>query len=96
VAWGLHASDPETRDDIYLLLSLIHSLPHYVPSSGVVEKILSYEPGLVKRPTIDIISDFTLGRPPDLRDVDIPVDPEWQASLLNLAKHLVTTKMQVN
>jgi hypothetical protein len=93
VAWGLHASDPETRDDIYLLLSLINSLPHYVPSSGVVEKILSYEPGLVKRPTIDIISDFTLGRPADLRDVDIPVDPEWQASLLNLAKHLVTTKM---
>ena len=94
VAWGLHASDPETRDDIYLLLSIIHSLPHYVPSSGVVEKILSYEPGLVTRPTIDIISDYTLCQPTDLRDVDIPVDPVWQKTLLDLAKHLVTTKMQ--
>lgn len=93
VAWGLHASDPETRDDIYLLLSIIHSLPHYVPSSGVVEKILSYEPGIVTRPTIDIISDFTLGRPVDLRDIDIPVDIVWQKTLLDLAKHLVTNKM---
>ena len=94
VAWGLHASDPETRDDIYLLLSIIHSLPHYIPSSGVVEKIMSYEPRLVTRPTIDIISDYTLGRPADLRDVDIPVDSAWQKTLLDLAKHLVTTKMQ--
>lgn len=92
VGWGLHAEDPETRDDIYLLLSVIHSLPHYVPSSGVVEQILSYEPGLVKRPTIDIISDFTLCRQSDLRDIDVPNDVSWQTSLLNLAKHLVATK----
>lgn len=94
VAWGLHASDPETQDDIYLLLSVVHSLTHYVPSSGVVDKILSYQPGLVTRPTIDIISDFTIGRPADLRDIDIPVDIAWQTSLLELAKNLVTTKMQ--
>jgi hypothetical protein len=95
VGWGLHAEDPETRDDIYLLLSVIHSLPHYVPSSGVVEQILSYEPGLVKRPTIDIISDFTLDRHSDLRDIDVPNDVAWQTCLLNLAKHLVATKMHI-
>lgn len=92
VAWGLHASDPETRDDIYLLLSVIHSLNYYRPSSGVVEKILSYTPG-VKRPTIDIISDYTYCRNPDLRDIDIPHDPSWQITLLNLAKQLVVNKI---
>jgi hypothetical protein len=93
VAWGLHATDPTTRDDIYVLLSIIHSLSYYKPSSGVVAKILSYEPGKVKRPTIDIISDFTLCRNSDLRDIDIVNDLIWQTSLLNLAKLLVTAKM---
>jgi len=92
VAWGLHATDPETRDDIYLLLSIIHSLDNYRPSSGVVEKVLSYEPG-IKRPTIDIISDYQYYRYADLRDIDIPNDPVWQENLLNLAKHLVVNKM---
>jgi hypothetical protein len=92
VAWGLHASDPETRDDIYLLLSIIHSLDHYKPSSGVVEKILSYTPG-VKRPTIDIISDFQYYRYADLRDIDVPNDPAWQHTLLNLSKQLIVNKV---
>jgi hypothetical protein len=96
VAWGLHAKDGETQDDIYLLLSIIHSQPHYEPSSGVVEKILSYEPGVVKRPTIDIISDFTLCKNSDLRDIDIPNDIVWQTSLLNLSKLLVTNKVLKN
>jgi hypothetical protein len=91
VAWGLHASDPETRDDIYVLLSVIHSLDHYKPSSGVVEKILSYEPG-IKRPTIDIISDFQYYRYADLRDIDVPNDTAWQITLLNLAKQLIINK----
>ena len=93
VAWGLHATDPETRDDIYLLLSIIHSLDSYRPSSGVVDKILSYTTG-IKRPTIDIISDFQYYRYADLRDVDVPNDPVWQEILLNLAKQLIANKMQ--
>jgi hypothetical protein len=96
VAWGLHAKDAETQDDIYLLLSIIHSQPHYKPSSGVVEKILSYEPGLVRRPTIDIISDFRLCKNSDLRDIDAPNDIVWQTTILNLAKLLVTNKALKN
>jgi len=92
VAWGLHASDPEDRDDIYLLLSIIHSLPHYKPSSGVIEKILSYQPGLVTRPEIDIVTDGCISFGSDLRDIDIPVDIEWQTALLNLAKNLVSSR----
>jgi hypothetical protein len=92
VGWGLHALDPEDRDDIYLLLSIIHSLPHYKPSSGVVEKILSYEPGLVTRPVVDIIMDGCISHGSDLRDIDVPVDIEWQTALLSLAKNLVSSR----
>jgi hypothetical protein len=92
VAWGLHASDNEDRNDIYMLLSLIHGLPYYKPSSGVIEKILSYEPGVVKRPTIDIIIDHCISLKSDLRDIDIPDDIGWQTSLLTLAKHVVTAQ----
>jgi len=92
VAWGLHAVDVGDRDDVYVLLSVIHSLPHYVPSSGVVQKVLMYEPGLVVRPTVDIISDSSICRFSDLRDKDAVVDMEWHTSLLGLAKMIVSSR----
>jgi hypothetical protein len=92
VAWGLHATDPEDRDDIYVLLSVIHSLPHYQPSSGVIKKVLMYEPGLILRPTIDIISDSSICRFSDLRDKDVVIDMEWHTALLGLAKMIVSSR----
>jgi hypothetical protein len=92
VAWGLHATEPEDRDDVYVLLSVIHSLPHYVPSSGVVQKVLMYEPGLVVRPTVDIISDSSICRFSDLRDKDAVVDIGWHTALLGLAKMIVSSR----
>jgi len=92
VAWGLHATDVADRDDVYVLLSVIHSLPHYVPSSGVVQKVLMYEPGLVVRPTVDIISDSSICRFSDLRDKDAVVDMAWHTALLGLAKMIVSSR----
>ena len=89
VAWGLHATDAEDRDDIYVLLSVIYSIDNYKPSSGVIDKVLSYEPG-VKRPVIDIVMDNCLSRDSDLRDIDATPDYGWHAALLNLAKAIVT------
>lgn len=90
VAWGLHATDEEDRDDIYLLLSLIYSGKQYKPSSGVIEKVLSYEPG-IKRPVIDIVMDTCMSRDSDLRDVDATPDYAWHSALLTIAKAIVKT-----
>ena len=89
VAWGLHATDAEDRADIYVLLSVIYSTEQYKPSSGVIETILSYEPG-VKRPVIDIVMDTCLSQGSDLRDIDVTPDYAWHAAILNIAKAIVT------
>lgn len=89
VAWGLHATDAEDRADIYVLLSVIYSTEQYKPSTGVIETILSYEPG-VKRPVIDIVMDSCLSQGSDLRDIDTKPDYAWHASVLNIAKAIVT------
>lgn len=92
VAWGLHATDAEDRDDIYVLFSVIYSAEQYKPSTGVIEKVLSYEPG-VKRPVIDIVMDTCLSQGSDLRDIDATPDYAWHTAVLNIAKAIVTRQV---
>jgi len=90
VAWGLHATDPSTRDAIISLLPILLDNPSYRPSIGVCTTLAAYEPGL-KRVTIDLIRDNQLPSS-DLRDIDVPHDRDWQNELLSLAKHIICVK----
>lgn len=94
VCWALLTTDLETRAHIFDCFVALMDNPTYKPSSGELKKIMSYEPGNIKKVPLDVITDNKIGML-DLRDALVPNDIAYQHVLLDFVKPIVLAKMTV-